>query len=214
MGQAELASDHVSDPHDETAAAATRIRYAVLAVGCGLSLLTYIHRQSFVRAHPEIGHALGLEQRAVWLSASRLPDRIRPVPSALRARRRSAGGTAPVDVSRARLVAHDGTDGAWPAFFRPRRRTVRLLAGRTVFVWRVSSGILPGLVPRDDRLDAHHRTGVRPGDRLDVQPARRSGRSLPVPGAVRSVRHVDHAVLALGRLGSARRRSVLALVSQ
>ena len=44
------------------AARATRMRYAVLAVGCGLALLTYVHRQSFVRAHPVIGQALDLNK--------------------------------------------------------------------------------------------------------------------------------------------------------
>jgi len=63
MGQAELVPQDVPELWDETAAArATRIRYYVLAVGCGLSLLTYIQRQSFVRAHPEIGHALDLNK--------------------------------------------------------------------------------------------------------------------------------------------------------
>jgi MFS transporter, ACS family, glucarate transporter len=40
--------------------AATRIRYAVLAVGCSLALLAYIHRQSYVRGQTEIAADLGL----------------------------------------------------------------------------------------------------------------------------------------------------------
>jgi ACS family glucarate transporter-like MFS transporter len=39
----------------------TRVRYQVLAAGCGLALLTYIHRQSFVRAVPEIQKTLKLD---------------------------------------------------------------------------------------------------------------------------------------------------------
>ena len=45
---------------ERTRRAATHVRYYVLAVGCGLSLLLYLHRQSFVRAHPDIGESLGL----------------------------------------------------------------------------------------------------------------------------------------------------------
>ncbi len=44
----------------DAAVPATHVRYYVLAVGCGLSLLLYLHRQSFVRAHPDIGESLGL----------------------------------------------------------------------------------------------------------------------------------------------------------
>ncbi|HUE14797.1 MAG TPA: MFS transporter [Planctomycetaceae bacterium] len=63
MGQADLTAQDAPQRRDEAAAArATRVRYSVLAVGCGLALLTYIHRQSFVRAHPEIGHALALNK--------------------------------------------------------------------------------------------------------------------------------------------------------
>ena len=50
--------------------AATRVRYQVLAAGWGLALLTYIHRQSFVRAMPAVQEDLGLNaQQVSWLSA-------------------------------------------------------------------------------------------------------------------------------------------------
>ena len=42
-------------------AKATRVRLHVLALGCGLALLTYVHRQAFVRAMPEIKSDLGLD---------------------------------------------------------------------------------------------------------------------------------------------------------
>lgn len=42
-------------------AKATRVRFHVLALGCGLALLTYIHRQAFVRAMPEIKNDLNLD---------------------------------------------------------------------------------------------------------------------------------------------------------
>ncbi len=38
----------------------TRVRFQVLALGCSLALLTYIHRQAFVRAMPEIKNDLDL----------------------------------------------------------------------------------------------------------------------------------------------------------
>jgi ACS family glucarate transporter-like MFS transporter len=38
----------------------TRVRFRVLALGCSLALLTYIHRQAFVRAMPEIKNDLDL----------------------------------------------------------------------------------------------------------------------------------------------------------
>jgi ACS family glucarate transporter-like MFS transporter len=60
MSRADLASHDDSERAAELAAPATRVRYYVLAVGCGLSLLLYLHRQSFVRAHPDIGESLGL----------------------------------------------------------------------------------------------------------------------------------------------------------
>jgi MFS family permease len=40
--------------------AATRVRYAVLAVGCSLALLAYVHRQSYVRGQTEIATDLRL----------------------------------------------------------------------------------------------------------------------------------------------------------
>src|SRR5260221_6073202 len=39
---------------------ATRVRFRVLALGCSLALLTYIQRQAFVRAMPEIKNDLEL----------------------------------------------------------------------------------------------------------------------------------------------------------
>jgi sugar phosphate permease len=63
MAQADLSPQDVPELYGETPPVrATHVRYYVLAVGCGLSLLVYIQRQSFVRAHPEIGHALGLNK--------------------------------------------------------------------------------------------------------------------------------------------------------
>jgi MFS transporter, ACS family, glucarate transporter len=54
-----------------TPIAPTRIRYEVLAVGCGLALLTYIHRQSFVRAIPDIREALDIgQQKMSWLQSA------------------------------------------------------------------------------------------------------------------------------------------------
>src|SRR5262245_18439498 len=44
---------------------ATRFRYLVLATGCGLGLLTYIQRQGFVRAIPEIRKSLDLDSDQV-----------------------------------------------------------------------------------------------------------------------------------------------------
>ena len=41
-------------------ARATRVRFHVLALGCSLALLMYIHRQAFVRAMPEIKNDLDL----------------------------------------------------------------------------------------------------------------------------------------------------------
>jgi sugar phosphate permease len=38
----------------------TRVRYLVLAAGCGLAFLAYLHRQGFVRGAPEIQKALEL----------------------------------------------------------------------------------------------------------------------------------------------------------
>jgi ACS family glucarate transporter-like MFS transporter len=46
--------------HRPGQAKATRVRFQVLALGCGLALLTYVHRQAFVRAMPEIKHDLEL----------------------------------------------------------------------------------------------------------------------------------------------------------
>lgn len=50
---------------------ATHVRYLVLAAGCGLALVTYIHRQAFVRAVPEIQKSLELNsQQAGFLAAA------------------------------------------------------------------------------------------------------------------------------------------------
>jgi MFS family permease len=51
--------------------AISRVRYRVVAAGCTLALLAYIHRQSFVRAAPEIGETLHLnpEQQGYLVSA-------------------------------------------------------------------------------------------------------------------------------------------------
>jgi MFS transporter, ACS family, glucarate transporter len=62
MVRADLASQDGSERSAELGLRATHVRFYVLAVGCGLSLLLYLHRQSFVRAHPDIGKALGLNQ--------------------------------------------------------------------------------------------------------------------------------------------------------
>lgn len=49
---------------------ATRVRYLVLAAGCGLGLLTYIQRQGFVRAIPEIRKTLDLDSEQVGYLAT------------------------------------------------------------------------------------------------------------------------------------------------
>lgn len=54
----------------ETAAAATHVRYQVLAAGWGLALLTYIHRQGFVRGMPEIQRSLDLDDAQISYLAS------------------------------------------------------------------------------------------------------------------------------------------------
>jgi ACS family glucarate transporter-like MFS transporter len=48
----------------------SRVRYQVLAAGCGLALLTYIHRQAFVRAVPEVQKSLELDATQAGLLAS------------------------------------------------------------------------------------------------------------------------------------------------
>jgi len=48
----------------------SRVRYQVLAAGCGLALLTYIHRQAFVRAVPEIQKSLDLDAQQAGFLAS------------------------------------------------------------------------------------------------------------------------------------------------
>jgi ACS family glucarate transporter-like MFS transporter len=49
----------------------TRVRFAVLAAGCGLAFLAYVHRQSFVRAQPYIATDLGLnDQQFGYLTAA------------------------------------------------------------------------------------------------------------------------------------------------
>ena len=54
-----------------TTAPATRTRFLVLAVGCGLAFLAYVHRQSFVRAQPYIADNLGLnDQQFGYLTAA------------------------------------------------------------------------------------------------------------------------------------------------
>ena len=60
MGRADQALHKTGKLPADAAVPATHVRYYVLAVGCGLSLLLYLHRQSFVRAHPDIGESLGL----------------------------------------------------------------------------------------------------------------------------------------------------------
>src|SRR5882724_10334888 len=49
---------------------ATRVRYQVLALGWGLAFLTYIHRQAFVRAMPEIQKSLDFDDRQMGYLAS------------------------------------------------------------------------------------------------------------------------------------------------
>ena len=49
---------------------ATRVRYQVLAAGCSLAMLTYIHRQAFVRALPEIKNGLDLTTEQMGYLAS------------------------------------------------------------------------------------------------------------------------------------------------
>ena len=49
---------------------ASRVRFHVLALGCGLALLTYIHRQAFVRAMPEIKNDLGLNAEQMGFLAA------------------------------------------------------------------------------------------------------------------------------------------------
>jgi MFS transporter, ACS family, glucarate transporter len=52
-------------------APATRTRFLVLAVGCGLAFLAYVHRQAFVRAQPYIADNLGLnDQQFGYLTAA------------------------------------------------------------------------------------------------------------------------------------------------
>ncbi len=52
-------------------APATRVRFLVLAAGCGLAFLAYVHRQSFVRAQPSIAENLGLnDQQLGYLAAA------------------------------------------------------------------------------------------------------------------------------------------------
>ncbi len=48
----------------------TRVRYRVLALGWGLALLTYIHRQAFVRGMPEIQRSLEFDDRQMGYLAS------------------------------------------------------------------------------------------------------------------------------------------------
>jgi MFS transporter, ACS family, glucarate transporter len=49
---------------------ASRVRYGVLAVGCSFAFLTYIQRQAFVAATPEIKGALDLSQEQMGYLAS------------------------------------------------------------------------------------------------------------------------------------------------
>jgi sugar phosphate permease len=57
------------------AAAASRVRYRVLGIACGLAVLTYIQRQGFIAASPFVKQDLGLNDEqmgylaAVWLAA-------------------------------------------------------------------------------------------------------------------------------------------------
>ncbi len=45
--------------------AATHLRYAVLAVGCALAFVTYVHRQSFVRAQTEVEKYLAIDEEQI-----------------------------------------------------------------------------------------------------------------------------------------------------
>src|SRR5437899_2421333 len=50
---------------------ATHVRYRVLAIGCSFALLTYIHRQSFVRGTTALGEDLGLNELHMgWMVAA------------------------------------------------------------------------------------------------------------------------------------------------
>jgi MFS transporter, ACS family, glucarate transporter len=63
-------ADAPEGPPATDAVVATRIRYIVLAVGCSLALLIYVHRQSFVRGQTEIQTDLALDDRQMGYLAS------------------------------------------------------------------------------------------------------------------------------------------------
>jgi hypothetical protein len=65
-------------------APASRVRFLVLAVGCGLAFLAYVHRQSFVRAQPYIADSLGLNDQQLGYLAAAFLIGLRPVSSPLR----------------------------------------------------------------------------------------------------------------------------------
>jgi sugar phosphate permease len=53
-------SDDSSENERSRMTVATHVHYRVLAAGCALALIAYVHRQAFVGATPEIKDALGL----------------------------------------------------------------------------------------------------------------------------------------------------------
>ncbi len=62
--------DAQTELHSPQAMKPSRVRYRVVALGCGLALLTYVQRQAFVRAMPEIRNDLGLNTEQMGLLAA------------------------------------------------------------------------------------------------------------------------------------------------